>query len=153
MGTQFQSLTTACSRFKNRCRNTRHRRWNISMSFSKGDCSCKRGLLRPTRRVAHIYVWPRIQRLIMTGTLPCVFHSALWGNICTTLGSVSGGSWHLNLTETLTRTLRRTQTLSRTLTLHLKRTVTWALTSALQEGHETGLVNTGNVPGSNPNPS
>ena len=67
--------------------------------------------------------------LKMTGILPCALNSALQGDNCTAVDSEPGASWDL--------TLPLTRTLNRNLMLHLTRTVTWALTSALEGDHET----------------
>ena len=48
------------------------------------------------------------QRLILTGTLPCVLHSALHGDKCTVGVSVAGASWVLSLTLTITLNLHLT---------------------------------------------
>ena len=82
------------------------------------------------------------QRGILTGTVPCALNSALWGDHCPPLDSAPGTSWDLNLTLTLPRTgtLLRNLSLPRSLILHLSRLLAWALTSALEGGHEIGVA-------------
>ena len=135
-------MTTTRTWEENPCRNTRHAICNITMSFSKSNYSCTRGYLRPTRRVTHILSCIRNQRLILTGTLPCVLHSALRGENCTVVGSVPGGFWDLTLTLAITLTINRNVhlTVSVTLNLHLTFTLAWAHTSGLERSHETGVI-------------
>lgn len=74
---------------------------------------------------------------MLSGTLSCVLHSALWGENCTAVASAPGEPLDLTLTlaltltltlpVTLTRILTLTVTLYRTLTLHVTRNVAWAL--------------------------
>ena len=82
------------------------------------------------------------QRGILTGTVPCAFNSALRGDHCPAVGSAPGTSWDLTLTLTLPRTgtLPRNLSLPRSLNLHLSRLPAWALTSALEGYHETGVA-------------
>ena len=82
------------------------------------------------------------QRLILTVTIPCALNSALQGYQCPAVGSVPGASWDLTLTLTLPRngTLHQNLSRPRTLSLHLSRTIAWALTSALEGDHETGVA-------------
>ena len=47
-------------RFENRCNNTRHGTWNITISFAKCDCSCTTGFQRTIPRVAQTSLWPWI---------------------------------------------------------------------------------------------
>ena len=82
------------------------------------------------------------QRGILTGTDPCALKSALRGDHCPAVGSALGTSWDLSLTLTIPRTWTRPQNLSlpRFLILHLSRLLAWALTSALEGDHETGVA-------------
>ena len=82
------------------------------------------------------------QRGILTGTVPCALHSALRGDNCPAVGSAPGTSWDLTLTLTLPRTgsLPGNLSLPRSLILHLIRLLSWALTSALEGDHETGVA-------------
>ena len=82
------------------------------------------------------------QRGILTGTVPCALNSALRGDHCPAVGSAPGTSWDLTLTLTLPRTwtLPRNLSLPRSLILHLSRLLAWALTSALEGDHETGVA-------------
>ena len=82
------------------------------------------------------------QRGILTGTVPCALNSALLVDNCPTVGSAPGTSWDLTLTLTLPRpgTLTRNLRLPRSLILHLSRLLAWALTSALEGDHETGVA-------------
>ena len=64
----------------NQCRNTRYETWKFTMSFANHDCSCMRGFLRPTCRIANTFFWPWNPSLMLTGTLLCVVHSALQGD-------------------------------------------------------------------------
>ena len=79
---------------------------------------------------------------MLTGTFPCVFNSALWGEHCTPVGSMPVAPWDLTLSLTLplTRTLHRNLSRLRSLTLHFSCTITWALTSALEGDHETAVA-------------
>ena len=79
------------------------------------------------------------KRLTLTGTLTYALNSALQGDNCTAVVSAPGASWDLILTRTLpvTRTLNQNLTKIQTLTLHLTRSVAWALTSALKGDRET----------------
>ena len=75
------------------CNNTQHGTWNITMSFQKRDYNCTRGFLSLTEgRPIHL---PGLgtQRLILTGTLLCVLHSALQGDNCSAVRSVPGACW------------------------------------------------------------
>ena len=58
------------------------------------------------------------------------------------MGSGPGTSWDLTLTLTLPRseTLHQNLSLPRSLILHLRRLLAWALTSALEGDHETGVA-------------
>ena len=82
------------------------------------------------------------KRGILTGTVHCALKSALRGDHCTAVGSATGTSWDLTLTLTLSRTgtLPRKLSLPRSLILHLSRLLAWALTSALEGDHETGVA-------------
>ena len=82
------------------------------------------------------------QRGILTGTVPCALKSALRGDHCPAVGSAPGTSWDLTLTLTLPRTgtLPRNLSLPGSLILHLSRLLSWALTSALEGDHETGVA-------------
>ena len=53
-----------------------------------------------------------------------------------------GASWDVTLTLMLllTGSLRSNLSMPRTLTLHLSRLLAWALTSALEGDHETGVA-------------
>ena len=82
------------------------------------------------------------QREILIGTVPCARNSTLRGSHCPAVGSAPGTSWDLTLTLTLPRTGTLPQNLSlpRSLILHLTRLLAWALTSALEGDHETGVA-------------
>ena len=82
------------------------------------------------------------QRRILTGRLPCALNSALRGDHGPAVGSAPGASWELTLTLTVPRTgtLHRNLSLPRTLTLQVNRLRAWALTSALEGDHETGVA-------------
>ena len=82
------------------------------------------------------------QRGILTGTVPCALNSALGGDHCPAVGLAPGTSWDLTLILTLPRTgnLPRILSLPRSLILHLSRHLAWALTSALEGDHETGVA-------------
>ena len=82
------------------------------------------------------------QRGILTGTVLCALNSALRGDHCPAVGSAPGTSWDLTLTLPLPRTgtLPRNLSLPRSLILHLSRLLAWALTSALEGDHETGVA-------------
>ena len=82
------------------------------------------------------------QRGILTGTVPCALNSALRADHCPAVGSAPGTSWDLTITLTLalTGTLSRNLSLPRSLILHLSRILAWALTSALEGDHETGVA-------------
>ena len=82
------------------------------------------------------------QRGILTDTVPCALNSALRGEHCPAVGSAPGTSWDLTLTLTLPRTgtLPRNLSLPRSLILHLSSLLVWALTSALEGDHETGVA-------------
>ena len=82
------------------------------------------------------------QSRIMTGTVPCALKSALWGDLCPAVGLAPGASRDLTLSLTgqLTGTLYQNLTLAQNLTLHLSRLHTWALTSAHEGDHETGVA-------------
>ena len=82
------------------------------------------------------------QRRILTGTVPCALNSAFRGGHCPAVGSAPGASWDLTLTLTLPRTgtLHRNLSLPRSLILHLSCLLAWALTSALEGDHDTGVA-------------
>ena len=80
------------------------------------------------------------QRGILTGTVPCALYSARRGEHCPPVGSAPETSWDLTLTLPRTGTLPRNLSLPRSLILHLRRLLAWALTSALEGDHETGVA-------------
>ena len=82
------------------------------------------------------------QRGNLTGTVPSALNSALQGDYNPAVDSVPGTSWDLTLTLTRPRTgtLPRNLSLPRSLILHLSRLLAWALTSALEGDHETGVA-------------
>ena len=106
--------------FENRCRNTPHGTWNITMWFPK--CVYKRHMCPSVSTREYFWDLPEerpielcglgTQRLILTGILPCVLHSALHGDKCSVGVSVPAASWDLILTLTLTITLYLHLTLS-----------------------------------------
>ena len=119
-----------------RCRITQHRIWNITMSFPRPGGSCSRVFLRNIRTLSHGVVWPWNPKTHPEGTLPCALNSALRGVNCIAVASAPGACWDL----TLTRTLNQNLILSRKLTLQWSCTIAWALTSALEGDHETGVA-------------
>ena len=82
------------------------------------------------------------KRGILTGTVHCTLISALPGDQCPAVGLAPGTSWDLTLTLTLPRTgnLPRNLSLPRSSILHLSGRLSWALTSALEGDHETGVA-------------
>ena len=82
------------------------------------------------------------QGQIVAGTVPCALNSALRGDHCPVVCSVPGASWDLTLTLTVPRTgtLHQNLSLPRSLILHLSHLLAWALTSALDGHHETGVT-------------
>ena len=82
------------------------------------------------------------QRGIVTGTVPCALNSAFRGDHCPAVGSAPGTSCDVTLTLTLPRTgtLPPNLSLPRSLILHLSGLLAWALTSALEGDHETGVT-------------
>ena len=82
------------------------------------------------------------KRLILTVTIAFVLKSALRGDHSPAVGLAPGASRDLTLTLTgqLTGTLYQNLTLAQNLTLHLSRLHTWALTSAHEGDHETGVA-------------
>ena len=82
------------------------------------------------------------QRGILIGTVLCALNSALPGDHCPAVRSVPGASRYPTLTLTLprTRNLAQKLSLSRSLILHVSRLLAWALTSALEGDHETGVA-------------
>ena len=87
-------------------------------------------------------MWPCSQRGILTGTVPFALNSGLRRDHCPPVGSTAGTSWDLTQTLTLPRTgtLPRNLSLPRSLILYLSRLLAWALTSALERDHETGVA-------------
>ena len=85
---------------------------------------------------------PGSQRGILSGTVPCALNSALRGDHCPAVGSAPGTSWDLTLTLTVpgTGTLPGNLSLPRSLILHLRCLLAWALSSALEGDHETGVA-------------
>ena len=112
------------------------------MSFPRPGCICPRGFLSLRDQQPKELCGLGSKRLILTGTLPCALNLDLRGDNCSTVGSLPGTSWDLNLTVTLpvTGNLNRNLTLSPNLHLHLTRTIAWALTAADQGDHETGAA-------------
>ena len=106
------------------------------MSFPRPGGSCSRVFLRNIRTLSHGVVWPWNPKTHPEGTLPCALNSALQGVNCTAVASAPGACWDL----TLTRTLNQNLILSRKLTLQWSCTVSWALTSALEGDHKTGVA-------------
>ena len=82
------------------------------------------------------------QRGILAGTVPCALNSVLGGDHWRTVGSAPGTSWDptLTLTLPLSGTLYRNLSMPRYLILHLRRTLAWALASALKGDHKTGVA-------------
>ena len=82
------------------------------------------------------------QRWILAGTVPCALNSAFRGDHCPCVCSVPGASWDLTRTLTVPRTGTRPRnpSLPLSLLLQLSRLLAWALTSALEGDHETGVA-------------
>ena len=114
----------------------------LSMSLFRPGCSCPRGFQRPPRPGADRHVLPWQPKRILTGTVPCTLNSALLGDHCPAVGSAPGASWDLtlNLTLPLNGTFSQNLSLPRSLTLQLSRLLAWALISALEGDHETGVA-------------
>ena len=78
----------------------------------------------------------------MTGTLPHVLNSALWGDNCTIVGfsPLASGDLTITLILPLTRTFHRNLSRPRNLNLNLICTIAWAINSALEGGYESGVA-------------
>ncbi|EDW04450.1 GH23709 [Drosophila grimshawi] len=112
------------------------------MSFPRPGCSSREDRGGLLDRGRNNMCGRGSQRGILTGTVPCALNSALRGDHRPAVGSAPGTSWDLTLTLTLPRTgtLPRNLSLPRSLILHLSRLLAWALTSALEGDHETGVA-------------
>ena len=80
------------------------------------------------------------QRRILNGTFPCALNSALWGDDCPAVCSAPRASWDLSLTLPRTVTLHQTLSLPQALILQLTSLLAWALISALEGDHESGIA-------------
>ena len=142
MGTQFQRLTTPRAWILRRCRLTRHGTWKLTMSFPRPGCSCPSGFRRTTRPREEQHVWPWQPKRDPDRHRPLCPQLSPSGSPLPCCGFGPGTSWDLTLTLTLPRseTLHQNLSLPRSLALQLSRFLAWALTSALEGDHETGVA-------------
>ena len=112
------------------------------MSFPRPSCSSRANSGGLLDRGKNNMCGRGSQIGILTGTLPCALNSALRGDHCPAVGSEPGTSWDLTLTLNLPRTgtLPRNLGLPPSLILHLSGLLAWALKSALEGDHETGVA-------------
>ena len=142
MGTQFQRLTASRAWVPEAVQADSARNLEAPHVVSQAWLQLPRGFRRPPRprEEEHVWQWqpkrdpdrhrplcPQLSPL--RRPLPCC-------------GSAPGTSWDLTQTLTLPRTgtLPRKLSLPRSLILHLSRLLAWALTSALEVDHETGVA-------------
>ena len=112
------------------------------MSFPGPGCSCPIGFRRLLHQGPIVVFGLGGQRGILTSTVPYALNSALHRNHDPAVDSAPGTFWDPTLTLTLPRpgSLPRNLSLPRSLMLHLSRLLAWALTSALEGYHETGVA-------------
>ena len=108
----------------------------------KPCCSCPRGFLWPALPWNHRLLWRLQPKSDPDRHPPLCPPLSPSRRHCPAVGSAPGTSWDLTLTLNPPRTGTRHRNLSlpRTLTLHLSRLHTWALTSAHEGDHETGVA-------------
>ena len=142
MGTQFQRLTASHAWGPEAVQADSARNLEAHHVVSQARLPLPRGLRRPPRPRRNSMCGRGSQRGILTGTVPCALNSALRGDNCTAVGLAPGSAGDLTLTLTLPRTGTRPRNLSlpRSLILHFSRLLAWALTSALQGDHDTGVA-------------
>ena len=142
MGTQFQRLTASRAWGPEAVQADSARNLEAHRVVSQARLQLGRGLRRPPQPREEQHVWPWQPKRDPDRHRPLCPNSALRGDHCPAVGSAPGTSWDLTLTLTLPRTGTRPRNLSlpRSLILHLSRLVAWALTSALEGDHETGVA-------------
>ena len=142
MGTQFQRLTASRAWGPEAVQADSARNLEAHHVVSQARLQLPRGLRRPPRPREEEHVWHGSQRGILTGTVPSALNSVLRGDHCPAVGSAPGTSRDLTIPLTLPRTgtLPRNLYLPRSLILHLSRLLAWALTSAVEGDHETGVA-------------
>ena len=142
MGTQFQCLTASRAWGPEAVQADSARNLEAHHVVSQARLQLLRGLHRPPRQreEQHVWLWkpkrdPDRHRTLCPQLSPS-------GRHCPEVVSAPGTSWDLTLTLTLPRTgtLPRNLSLPRSLILHLSRLLAWALSSALEGDHETGVA-------------
>ena len=100
MGTQFQSLTRACTRV--RILVQEYSTWNVEHHYVtfKAELQLNERIPEAYMKLAQYLFGIGTQRLILTGTFLCVLHSAHQGDNCSVVGSVPRDSWNLTLALT-----------------------------------------------------
>ena len=141
MGNQFQRLTTPRGWDPEAVHVTRYGTWKLTMSFPWPDCSCLERIpeasltMDPITCVAVAKTDPDRQHPLCPQCSPSGTPLP-----CSGFGTCPSRDLTLTLTLPRTGTLHRNLSMLRNLTLHLSRLVTWTLSSALQEDHETRVV-------------
>ena len=140
MGTQFQRLTASRAWGPEAVQADSARNLEAHHVFSQPGCSSREDSGGLLDRGRNNMCGPGSQRGILTGTVLYALNSALRGDQGPAVGSAPGTSWDLTLTLPRTGTLPRNLSLPRSLILHLSGLLAWAVTSALEGDHETGVA-------------
>ena len=118
--------------------------WTLEAHHAESQARLQlpRGFRRPPRPGAQSRVWPWQPKTDPDRQPPLCPQPTPSGRPRACCGFAPGASWELTLTLTLPRTgtLHRNLSLPRTLTLQVSRLRAWALTSALEGDHETGVA-------------
>ena len=142
MGTQFQRLTASRAWGPEAVQADSARHLEAYHVISQARLQLPGGLPRPPRPREEQHVWPWQPKRDPDRHRPLCPQLSPSGRPQPCCGF---GAWNLlgpNLTLTLPRTgtLPRNLSLPRSLILHLSRLLAWALTSALEGEHETGVA-------------
>ena len=142
MGTQFQRLTASRAWGPEAVQADSARHLEAHHVVSQARLQLPRGLRRPPRPREEQHVWPWQPKRDPDRHRPLCPQLSPSGRPLPCCGF---GAWNLlgpnpNPNPTPNRTLPRNLSLPRSLILHLSRLLAWALTSALEGDHETGVA-------------
>ena len=142
MGTQFQRLTASRAWGPEAVQADSARHLEAHHVVSQARLQLPRGLRRPPRPREEQHVWPWQPKRDPDRHRPLCPQLSPSGRPLPCCGF---GAWNLlgpnpNPNTTRPGTLPRNLSLPRSLILHLSRLLAWALTSALEGDHETGVA-------------
>ena len=142
MGTQFQRLTASRAWGPEAVQADSARNLEAHHVISQARLQLPRGFRRPPRPRKEQHVWPWQPKRDPDRHRPLCPQLSPSGRPLPCCGFAPGTSWDLTLTLTLPRTgtLPRKLSLPRSLILHLCCLLTWAVISALEEDHQTGVA-------------